>query len=508
MSDKQSNIKVYKDELKTKQLQVYEQYKDIIALVFVVGNKVALQMQVTNILLQYKNNKYKDENAVYKAVDRLEEADLIEKKNYKNLNLIVLRNPAIKWFMKEFNDKTDKKILNSQSVGKKITDGRLDISLFKMEYFSRCVEKNALIDDLYNLFKNNSLPYRKEHGLDMLVEFVFHNINDKQYKEFNKYANELKNKRVEKLATVPDRNGKTKEYVENKRASFQTGTANVKQAKKKEKSSKYNFNSVLNTKNLILELNKYDTYDEDNGYGKMIPQYKLYFNLFILDINDSLNYNVIGDMTRKTYLMLREMFGRETALITKNEKCRNCPYNVANKEMFKKLKSVKHDAQRCYPGTNAQRIGCKEFFQMLQREVYLNVTYIGWNSKREEEVKLNCNKVSYDNAGLRDYHNLKHRVVAQDKNLIEPREFDEYITINFENFNIDRFTTRKGNQNLEEYNRNKQQNAVLKEELKENEETVRFLKDLKNVLEEENLELEDLKYLMRAIKKEKEKEEF
>ena len=29
MSDKQSNIKVYKDELKTKQLQVYEQYKDI-----------------------------------------------------------------------------------------------------------------------------------------------------------------------------------------------------------------------------------------------------------------------------------------------------------------------------------------------------------------------------------------------------------------------------------------------------------------------------------------------
>ena len=145
---------------------------------------------------------------------------------------------------------------------------------------------------------------------------------------------------------------------------------------------------------------------------------------------------------------------------------------------------------------------------MLQREVYLNVTYIGWNSKREEEAKLNCNKVSYDNAGLRDYHNLKHRVVAQDKNLIEPREFDEYITINFENFNIDRFTTRKGNQNLEEHNRNKQQNAVLKEELKENEETVRFLKDLKNVLEEENLELEDLKYLIRAIKKEKEKEEF
>ena len=140
------------------------------------------------------------------------------------------------------------------------------------------------------------------------------------------------------------------------------------------------------------------------------------------------------------------------------------------------------------------------------REIYLNVTYVGWNNKRAEEVKLNCNKVSYDEIGLRDFPNLKYKVI--DKKELDQYVYDEYITVNYKSFDLDRFTTRKGNKNLEEYNKKKQQNAMIKEELRENEETVKFLKDLKSVLEEENLELEDLKYLMRAVKKEKEKEQF
>lgn len=505
MSDKQSNIKKYQDELKVKQLEVYEQHKDIIALVFVVGNKVALQMQVTNILLQYNNNKYKDENAVYKAIDKLKEVDLIEKKDYKNLNLIVLRNPAIKWFAEEFNKKVGGKILNTQSVGKKITDGRLNISLFKLEYFSRCVEKNTLIEDLYNLFKNNSLVYRKEHGYEMLYNFVTQNITDRQHKEFSKYVAELKNKRVEKLATVPDRNGKTKQYIEDKRASFKNGTANVKPLQKKKKSETYNFNSILNATNLTLELDKYKSFNEDNGYGRLIPQHKLYFNLYIFDINNSLDYTTMGDMTKKTYLMLKEMFGRETVFVTKNKNCANCPYNVANKKLFAKLREEKPNVQACYPGTQHQRSNCNETFERLIRDVYLNVIYVGWNSKRIEDVKLNCNKVTYDNAGLRDFPNFKHRVV--NKKELDQYEFDERITLDFVDFDLDRFERREGNKNLEKYNKKKQQNAIVKEMLKENEETVKFLKDLKSVLEEENLELEDLKYLMRAIKKEKEKEE-
>lgn len=506
MSDKQSNIKVYKDELKAKQVEIYEQHKDIIALVFVVGNKVALQMQVTNILLQYNNNKYKDENAVYKAVDRLEEADLIEKKDYKNLNLIVLRNPAIKWFAQEFNTYTGMKILNTQSVGKELNDERLDISLFKMEYFSRYVNKYTLINDLHALTYNNSIVYRKDKGLEMFQSFMIKNIPDRQRSEFIDSVHELNSKKKTKLASVPDRNGKTKQYIEDKRASFANGTANVKPVKKKKKREAYNFNSILNNKNLILKLHKYDSGLYDNGYGREVYQYKLYFNLYICDINDSLNYTTIGDTIRKTYLMLKKMFGSETVFVTKNEECKVCPYNVANKELFERLKSVNEGIQKCYPGTDSQRIGCKEFFEKLQREIYLNVTYIGWNDKRTEEVRLNCNKVSYDNTGLRDFPNLKYRVA--DKNKLDHYDYDEYITVNFEDFNLDRFTTRKGNKNLEEYNRNKQQNALIKEELKKNEETVKFLKDLKSVLEEENLELEDLKYLMRAIKKEKEKEQF
>lgn len=506
MSNKQSNIKKYKDQLKVKQMEVYEEHKDIVALVFLIGNKVALQMQVTNILLQYNNNKYKDENAVYRAVDNLEEADLIEKKDYNNLNLIVLRNPAIKWFAEEFNKKVGGKILNAQSVGKKITDGRLDISLFKMEYFTRHVEKNVLLDDLYKLLKSSSLPYTKEHGLEMLSAFTFYNIKDIQHKELSKYVSELKNKRTKKQKSVPDRNGKTKEYIENKRASFADGTANVKPAKKKQKSEIYNFDSILNTSNLMLELDKYESFNEDNGYGRLIPQHRLHFNLYIFDTNDSLDYITLGDMTKKTYLMLKEMFGRETVFVTKNKNCANCPYNVANKKLFAKLKEEKPHAKACYPGTEHQRNNCNETFERLIRNVYLNVIYVGKNKKRVEDVKLNCNKVTYDNAGLRDFPNFKYRVLLGKE--IYEFDFDDYITLDFVDFDLDRFEIREGNKNLKEYNRNKQQNAILKEELKKNEEIVKFLKDLKSVLEEENLELEDLKYLMRAIKKEKEKEEF
>lgn len=505
MSNKQSNIKKYKDELKTKQMEVYEKHKDIVALVFLVGNKVALQMQITNILLQY-NNKYKDENAVYRAVDSLEEVDLVEKKNYNNLNLIVLRNPAIKWFAEEFNKKVGGKILNTQSVGKKITDGRLDTSLFKMEYFDRCVEKNTLIEDLYKLLKSSSLIYPKEHGLEMLSSFVFYKIKDIQRKELSEYVSELKNKRTKKKESVPDRNGKTKQYIEDKRASFADGTANIKPAKKKQKSETYNFDSILNATNLMLEIDKYESFNKDNGYGKLIPQHKLYFNLYIFDVNDSLNYITLGDMTKKTYLMLKEMFGKETVFVSKNQKCMKCPYNVANKKLLAKIREEKPNVQACYPGTQHQRSNCNETFERLIRDVYLNVIYVGKNKKRVEDVRLNCNKISYDNVGLRDFPNFKYRVLLG-KTIYE-FDFDDYITLDFTNFDLDRFEIREGNKNLEEYNRNKQQNAMIKEELKENEETVKFLKDLKSVLEEENLELEDLKYLMRAIKKEKEKEEF
>ena len=501
-----SNIKVYKDELKTKQTEVYEQHKDIIALIFILGNKVALQMQIANILLQYPNNNYKNENAVYKAINRLEEVDLIEKKEYKNLNLIVLRNPAIKWFAEEFNNKTAVRIFNTQSVGKKMNDERLYTSLFKLEYFSRYIKKEILIKDLYTLIDNNSLVYRKEKGLEMLTKFATKNIPDRQFQELFDHVHELKSKKTDKLATVPDRNGKTKQYTEDKRASFASGTANVKPIKKKTKSTTYNFNSVLNNKNLVLELDKYHNALEDNGYGKMIHQRKLYFNLYIFDINDSLNYIIIGDVIRKIYLMLQDMFGKKTAFVSENEECAKCPYNAVNKKLYQKLLLEKPHAKKCYPGTNAQRTNCKESFNILMREIYLNVTYVGWNNKRAEEVKLNCNKVSYDEIGLRDFPNLKYKVI--DKKELDQYVYDEYITVNYKSFDLDRFTTRKGNKNLEEYNKKKQQNAMIKEELRENEETVKFLKDLKSVLEEENLELEDLKYLMRAVKKEKEKEQF
>lgn len=487
------NIREYKDKIKEKQTKVYDNNKLLIMLTYLVGNKVVLQKQLEEILLHYKI--YANEQAIYRAIDRLLDAELIEKKKkFNDMNVIVLRNPAIKWIAKEMNEYENKELFNAQSVGKKISDETLYVSLFRMQYYINHMKSSKSVGDLetdlYNLLKNNSLLYRKDKGYEMLLNFATKNIVDRQKKEFHTHVVELRKQKLIKAESPPDRKGKNKEYIENKRESFQNGTANVSTKKQKKKSDKYNFNSILNTKNLVLELDKYDTYEKDNGFGVVIPEYKLYFNLYVMDINNSINYRTLGDMAKKTYLMLKDMFGKETMFVSKNETCRNCSYNVHNKELFKKLKAEKPHAKACYPGTDNQRVNCNQAFQKLIREIYLNVIYVGWNEEKVEDLKLECNKIGYDENGRRDYPNFKHRVTL-DKKVIDGYRFDEYITLDYKNYNIDRFDEHIGSKNLEKYNNAKSQNARAEKELQKNDEIVQFIKALNNKLKDNNMSVEE-----------------
>ena len=56
------NIKEYKAELKKKQIKVYDDNKVLIMLVYLVGNKVALQKQLEEILLYYNILSVRNEN--------------------------------------------------------------------------------------------------------------------------------------------------------------------------------------------------------------------------------------------------------------------------------------------------------------------------------------------------------------------------------------------------------------------------------------------------------------
>lgn len=486
------NIKEYKLKLKQKQTNAYNENKYLIMLVYLVGNKIALQKQIEEILLHY--NIYPDAQSIYRAVDRLHDAGLVDKKKYEDMNVIVLRNPAIKWIAEEMNTHENKVLFNSQSLGKKLTDEAVYTSLFKMEYYINHMKspqstKNLELD-LYNLLKNNSLVYRKDKGYEMLYSFVVKNVKDRQYREFTKYVKELKKHKEIKAKSVPDREGKNKEYIENKRESFKNGASNIDVKKKKKKSDSYNMNSILNTKNLVLKLDEHKIYQNKVSSVATVTESELHFKLYVMDINNSMNYRTLADMSRKTYVMLREVFGRMTVNVSKNQKCSNCPYYEKNKELLIELRKKQPGAKACYPGTEHQRFTCNATFEYLQRDIYLEVIYIGWNQEKANSMEFECNKIGYDETGLRDYPNFKYRVL-NDRLQIDSSDFDNYISLSFESYNIDRFGEHKGSQNLEEYNRAKRQNALVKEELKENDELVQILKALNSKIKDSGLTVED-----------------
>lgn len=485
------NIKEYKLKLKEKQMKVYNENKLLVMIVYLVGNKVALQKQIEEILLYYKI--YTDAQSIYRAVDRLYDAELVDKKKYEDMNLIVLRNPVIKWIAEEMNEKQGKALFNAQSVGDKLKDETVYVSLFRMEYFINHVKSskssNDLELDLYNLLKNNSILYRKDKGYEMLVSFVVKNVQDRQKKEFHTHAEKLKKHKENKSKSIPDRNGKGKEYVDNKRKSFQDGTYNI--LSKKKKRDEYDFNSILNTKNLVLELDRYETSRNTTDYAVAINDNKLYFKLYIMDINNSMNYRALGDMSRKTYLMLKDIFGKETIFVSKNPRCIKCPFYVHNTKMFEALKEKRPEVKACYPGTEHQRINCNEWHEMLVRDIYLDVAYIGWNQDRVNSMKLECNKIGYDEEGQRDYPNFKHRVITGYKDIISSYDFDEYFNLSFVNYDLDKFSEHKGSENLEEYNKAKRQNAFVKEEFKQNDELVQLLKAISNKIKDSNMSIEE-----------------
>ena len=197
------NIKEYKLKLKEKQLKVYNEHKLLIMLNYLVGNKVVLQKQMKEILLYYK--VYADTQSIYRAVDRLYDAELIDKKKYKDMNIIVLRNPAIRWIAEEMNMHENKILFNSQSVGDKLNDETVYIEHMKNSKFTKDLEL-----DLYSLLENNSILYRKDKGYEMLHSFVLKNVKDRQFREFRPYLQSLKNHKKVKSESVQNREGKTK----------------------------------------------------------------------------------------------------------------------------------------------------------------------------------------------------------------------------------------------------------------------------------------------------------
>ena len=493
------SLEKYNEEKFEKQRTYYEKHKELFLVIYLLGNKVALQKQVEEILLHF--NIYKSSEQFRTVIDTItveeegkqnkRKIDLREKKKLNNSNIIVMKNPAIRWIAEDLNKTTDLKFYNSQSVGKKLTEDAVFLSMFKMEHFIKYMKNKNIRANAQGLRKAlldsrnwSSITYTKSKGYEFMNLLVENNNINQQPHEFDKVIRELEIKREKKSEVVPDRNGKTKEYTEKLRSDREKGINRTNNnAVKKKKTDEYTMNSIFDAKDLILEFDRYEEYERVISSTNVVTDYNMYFNLYVLDLNNSIGYKSLGDITRKTYLMLRETFGEETVYITKHDRCMECPYYVHG-EKYKKsnLDKFGNKIQGCYPGTEHQRQGCKEPVGHFYRDIYLQVIYVGRNEERRRELMLNCNKTIWENGEKRDYHNIKHRVVMWDKNAITKDNFEDFIVFDYKSYDIDSYGRFTGLNNLDEYNKEKKRKAIEKERQAKVREAKKFAED-KELLE-------------------------
>ena len=477
-----------------KQREIYKKHRNIISLIYCIGNKVAIKKQVIEVMLMI--GFYKTEKQVYDAIAELNKYALVD--NTKTLEgtklkVVMLKNPAIKWVAEELDEKSRVRHgpnafeYNKQSLGYKMTDDAVYKSIFKIEHFKNdfpiikehygyMIKKDdfKLIDLMFEIGNKNSIVYTKCKGFEYLYRILIENKINGQHEEFSSVIKPLRDARKKKKKSVPDKKGKTKEYTENKRKE----RANKDRTKEEELTveekrlnkiaRKYTFNSFLDSQTMVLEFDRYSqgtkTFKKSN---KSIPYYHMYFKLYIYDMEGSMHYIGLAEKIKNVYLLLETTFGRETLFVSNNKKCMNCEYYYAGKKYKDMLKQGNlKGAKGCYPGTEHQRLGCQEVISRLKRDIYLDVVYIARNQKKCDDMIRMCNKIGYDKGEPREYPNLKHRVTLT-KTDFPPEKFDEFVSVSYVNYNIDKYFEKTGLDNLIDYNNKRIETALIKEELKE-----------------------------------------
>lgn len=305
-------------------ITLYEDNKEIYKLIARLGNKLAQEKQLKTLCLQL--NICANEDEFKSVIDELIAAEMfrVVKDIYNSkTKLLIVENPALGLV---YNDlKKEGVSINKAKV--EVNKNRIDKSLYKFNYAIEFAKSNNIIDvDIFyeELEKRSSVLYAERRGLDYFNSLTSKNQLFLSEQDYNKIKNELIEVTNKQVKSVPDRTGKTKKYTELKRADFYvkaggelnsdlkriytpekpTTRKSFDEGTEKEKIKyKNNFNSFLE-RECILELIEVTDISVSDAYVEKLITFKLY----ILDINEKLNFIKIAEKIAKTYSMLDDLF--------------------------------------------------------------------------------------------------------------------------------------------------------------------------------------------------------
>lgn len=497
--------------------KLYEDNKDLLKIILLIGNKIVLQRQLRDIAIHFGISKNKDD--FNDLITELIDSEILDELPYKgdssNNRFLVLKNPYISYLAEEEEVLRGIKI-NKTSLGKKVTDERKIKSMYKMELAINLLSKRESISGIESfinyLYKETTLIHDKHRGLEMYNTFILQNKDsiDLQEEESLKIKLPLIVDRVKRTKSVPDRKGKTKNYVNEKIESRKIKKkgdyiepVNFDEIKKQciefyelkehdfeNVSTSYydnNFNSFLERNAIFTSMvskNKTDIVKQGNKDIKVVTPI-LIFNMYLLNINDIADSKNITDKTKQvaekigqTYLMLKKFFGEE--YLVGAERCLNCKYNedseyyepVVNPENSKALLSCIRPCEST--SGNDIYFKCKNRPKPRTREIVLNVCVCCKTRKELDILKRNCLKHSKTSLTkeTREDNNIDYYIVNTG---IEKTDLSNKININYRNFNFDvKYDYVKTHENIDKYNKAQ---AEKKAKKKESEEFLLWLHD-------------------------------
>lgn len=309
-------------------ITIFENNKEIFRLIARLGNKVVQEKQLKTLCLQL--NIYKDEDEFKSVIDELIAAQMFRviKDIYNSkTRLLIVENPALGLIYKDL--KKEGVSINKAKV--EVNKNRIDKSLYKFHYGIEFAQKHNITDveTFYQqLEKVSSVLYAERRGLDYFNSLTSKNQLFISEQDYNKIKNELIEVTNKQVKSVPDRTGKTKEYMELKRGDFYikagdelnadlkriytpenpTTKRNFDEGTEKEKIKyKNNFNSFLE-RECILELLEVTDISTSLAYTEKLINFKLY----ILDVDEKLNVIKIAEKIAKAYSMLDNLFSSST----------------------------------------------------------------------------------------------------------------------------------------------------------------------------------------------------
>lgn len=421
-------------------IMLYEENKEMYKLIARLGNKLAQEKQLKTLCLQL--NICKDEDEFKNIIDELIAAQMfrvVENIYNSKTKLLVVENPALGLVYKDL--KKDGININKAKIN--VNKNRIDKSLYKFDYAIKFAKSNNITDiDIFyeELEKRSSVLYAERRGLDYFTSLTSKNQLFISEQDYNKIKNELLEVTKKQAESVPDRTGKTKEYMELKRGDFYikagdelnadlkriytpenpTTKRNFDEGTEKEKIKyKNNFNSFLE-RECILELLEVADISISDAYIKKLVHFKLY----ILDINEKLNAIKIAEKITKVYDMLNTLF-------------LNPFYEQGEKYKVETDKVVK-----------------------------LDVEVLALNKNRTEEIRTECNykETSSSNPIILNY--LLKELKKNDLNIAKITQ-NKLIHMDFNNTKIEyKYLNGVCNKNIININQNATKKRIIKENIR------------------------------------------